>query len=150
AGRGHDPPDGVDRGLAPQGVHLRAGYLVAGVVARADERTGLDVPEAEVEGLCLHVRELVRVVVAHERQVPSARPQVLAHGEDVAVDLAERDERRGQLGPRLAEPDHERALRVYRVPDLGGVGLGLSEDAEAAIPAGPLADGLLEPLDRLG
>ena len=71
------------------------GHLVAGVVARADERRRLDVLEAERERLDLHLGELVGVVVALERQVLQRRAQVLADGQDVDVDRAQRLERLG-------------------------------------------------------
>src|SRR5882672_10393191 len=71
-------------------LELGAGDLVTGVVARADERTRLDVLEAEVQRGALHLGELVGVVVTLEREVLERRSQVLADREDVAVDLAQR------------------------------------------------------------
>src|SRR6476661_5907868 len=68
AGGGDDPSLGVERRLAAtERLELGARDLVAGVIARADERRGLDVPEPEGERLALHVGELVGVVVALER-----------------------------------------------------------------------------------
>ena len=89
------------------------------------------------------------MVVALEREVLEGRAQILPDRQDVAVDLAERLERLGQLVARLAETDHQRALGVDRVADLAGHRLGVVEDAEAALPAGALADRLLEPPDGL-
>ena len=60
----------VERRLTPaKRLELRTGNLVAGVVARPNQRGGLDVLEAELEGLDLHLGELVGVVVALERQM---------------------------------------------------------------------------------
>ena len=72
------------------------GHLVARVVRGAHERPRLDVLEAERQRLGLHLRELVGMDVALDRQVRRRRPQVLADGEDVAVD-------RAQVPERLAE-----------------------------------------------
>ena len=55
---------------------------------RADERTGFDVPEAEIEGLDLHRGELVRMVITLDGEVRERRAKVLADGQNVAVDLA--------------------------------------------------------------
>ena len=145
----HHAAVGVDRRLAAERLELGARDLVAGVVARADERARLDVLEAEREGLGLHLGELVGVVVAIERQVLLRRPQVLADREDVDVDLAQRLERLGELVAGLAQADHQRALRVGRVPVLVRVGLRPLEDAQRPIPAGALADRLLQAADRL-
>ena len=136
---------GVERGAAAQVAQLGAGDLVAGVVAGADERPGLDVLEAERQRLGLHLGELVGVVVALERQVLDRRPQVLADREDVAVDRAQRLERLGQLVAGLAQADHQAALGVDLVAVLRGVDLGPLEDAQRPVPAGALADRLLEP-----
>ena len=122
--RRDDPALGVERRLPPGRLQLGARDLVAGVVARADERAGFDVLEAERERLDLHLGELVGVVVALERQVLERRAQVLADRQDVDVDLAQRLERLGQLVARLAEPDHQARLGVDRVADLGGHLLG--------------------------
>ena len=58
-------------------------------------------------------------------------------------------ERLGQLVARLAEADHQARLGVGRVADLGGHLLRPAQDVQAALPAGPLADRLLEPAHRL-
>ena len=68
------------------------GHLVPGVVRRADERPRLDVLEAQGQRLGLHLRELVGMIVALDRQVLLGRPQVLADGQDVAVHGAQVDE----------------------------------------------------------
>src|SRR5438093_12995186 len=107
AGERNDSALRVDRRLAAApGLELGARDLVAGVVARADERARLDVLEAEC--LCggLHLGELVRVVVALDREVLERQPQVLADREDVAVDLAHRVEGRGRAVTGRPLPDH--------------------------------------------
>ena len=57
------------------------------MVAGSDKRPGLDVLEAHGQRLRLHFDELVRVVVALEWQVLERRAQVLANGQDVAIDV---------------------------------------------------------------
>src|SRR5439155_16505955 len=147
ARRRDDYSIGTDRRAPAHGPELRAGNLVASVVARAHERPRLDVLEPEGRSLDLHLGELVGVVIALDRQMLQRRPQVLTDREDVDVDRAERLERLRQLGPRLAEADHERALRMDGVPVLVGVDLGPLENAQGSVPAGPLPDRLLEPAD---
>ena len=148
-GVGDDPTLGIERRLAAEATELGPGHLVAGVVARPDERTRLDVPEPEGERLFLHGGELVGVVVALEREVVEARPEILADREDVDVDRPQRRECLAQLVARLAEADHQARLRVGRVADLGGHLLRPAQDVQAALPAGPLADRLLQAADRL-
>src|SRR3954471_3229148 len=133
------------RRAAAERPELGARHLVAGVVARAHERSGFDVPEAEGQGLGLHLRELVGMVVALEREVLLRGPEVLADRQDVDVDGPQGLECLRQLTPGLAEPDHERALGVRGVADVTGHLLRPAEDVEGAFPAGPLADRLLEP-----
>ena len=140
---------GVERGAAAQVAQLGAGHLVPGVVAGPDERRGLHVLEAERQGLGLHVRELVGRVVALEGEVVGRRPQVLADGEDVAVDRAERLEALRHLLAGLAQAHHQAALGVRLVAVLGGVDLRPLEDGQRPVPARALADGPLEPLHRL-
>ena len=77
------------------------------------------------------------------------RAQVLADGQDVDVGVAQRLERLVQLVARLAQADHQARLGVDRVADLAGHLLGPAQDVQAAIPAGALADRLLEPLHGL-
>src|SRR3954449_6004272 len=57
------------------------GHVLVGVVARAHERPGGDVVEAQLVRRGLQRLELVRVPVAHDRQVALAGTQVLADGE---------------------------------------------------------------------
>src|SRR5215218_3080128 len=128
---------------------LGARYLVPRLVARPDQRPRFDVPEPEPERFRLHLAELVRVVIPLDREVLRRWAQVLADRQDVAVDVAKGAERRRQLGPRLAEPDHQRALRVNGVRRLGRVDLGSLQHPQRPIPPGPLPDGLLQALDRL-
>ncbi len=77
------------------------------------------------------------------------RAQVLADGQDVDIGVSQSLERLVQLVARLAQADHQRALGVDRVADLAGHLLGPAQDVQAAIPAGTLADRLLEPLHGL-
>src|SRR5690242_16591760 len=63
--------------------------VLVGVVAGADQRAGRDVLEAELVGRGLERLELVRVPVAHDRQVALGRAQVLADGEHLHALLAQ-------------------------------------------------------------
>ena len=128
------------------------GHLVACVVARADQRTQFDVLEAERQCLVLHLRELSRVVEALQHQVLLRWAEVLADGEDVAVDRSEVDERLAELLARLTQADHEARLSVdgaVAAGDLASHLLGVRKDFERAVVAGALADRLLEPLNGL-
>src|SRR3954453_22278196 len=67
-------------------------HVLVGVVARAHERAGGDVVEAQVVGGALERGELVGVPVAHDRQVALGGAQVLPDGEHadaVRAQLAE-------------------------------------------------------------
>ena len=77
------------------------------------------------------------------------RSQVLADGQDVAVHGAQVAEGPRELRALLAQPDHDRALRVGHPTELGGIRLRALEDAQAAVVAGSLADRGLQPLHRL-
>src|SRR4051812_26860720 len=85
--------------------------VLVGVIAGAHERAGRHVLEAELVGRALERGELVRVPVAHDRQVALGRAQVLAHGEDLDAVLAQPAERVDHLLEALAEADHEARLR---------------------------------------
>src|SRR5258707_6502281 len=140
---GDDHAVGADR-RAAAGSKLCAGDLVPGVIARANERAGFDMPEPERERLDLHLSELIGVVIALDRQVLERRPQVLADREDVGVDLAQGLEGLGQLWPRLAEADHQRALRVGDMAVIGGVDLCALNDAQRPVPSFAPPDWLMD------
>src|SRR5687768_16679734 len=93
AGQRDDPALGVEGGLAAQPLELGARHLVARVVAGAHQRGRLDVLETEPQGLDLHLRELVGVVVALQGKVLYGRSEVLADGQDVDIGVAQRLER---------------------------------------------------------
>ena len=71
----------------------RATDVLLGVIARAHQWAGGDVLEAEPVGRSLECRELVRVPVAHDRQVALRRTQVLPDGEHPHAVLAQCSER---------------------------------------------------------
>ena len=125
--------------------------LVASVVAGAHERARLDVLEAQRERLDLHLGELVGVVVALERQVLLATAAGTGRSSGCRTStVAQGLERLGQLVARLAQADHQARLRVDRVAGARRrIALARAQDAQRAVPAGALADRLLEPLDRL-
>ena len=81
------------------------------VVARAHERAGRDVLEAEPYGGLLERRELLGLPVADDRQVALGGAQVLADGEDRDARLAQVPERLDHLVMGLAEADHQAGLR---------------------------------------
>src|SRR3972149_9353310 len=149
-GERNDAAVRVERGLrATRRPELGTGDLIPGVIARAHERPRFDVPEAKCERLGLHLRELIGVVIALQREVPERRSEVLTDRQDVAAHPAQGLERLGHLRARLAEADHERTLRMCRLAGFGRVGLGPLENAERAIPAGALPDRLLGGPHRL-
>src|SRR4051812_13025441 len=116
--------------------------MLVGVVARADERPGGDVLEAEVVGGPLERLELVGVPVAHDRQVALGGAQVLADGEHLHALLAQVAERLDHLVVRLAEPDHQAGLgRDLVAAHL----LGVAQDAQRALPARPAAGDRVQP-----
>src|SRR4051812_19696244 len=121
-------------------------HVLVGVVARAHERAGRDVLEAERIRGALEGGELVRVPVAHDRQVLLRRPQVLADGEDLDVVLAQDAERLDELLLRLAEPDHEARLRRDRV---AAQLLGVAQDTAGAQELRPAPCERIEARDDL-
>ena len=145
----------------PRDPRRRAWRAVAGCAARRrapgrgrgswSGRAGPDSTclKPERQRLVAHLGELVGVVVALEGEMIERRSQVLPDREDVAVDRAERLEALCQLFARLAQAHHEAALGVRLVAVLGGVDLRPLEHGQRPVPAGALADGLLEPLHRL-
>src|SRR2546429_8025415 len=118
----------------------------AGSVRRADERSGGDVDEAHrLARLAESVEGLRRNVLLH-REMPIARSQILAQGQDVHVRGAKVPHRLEDLLARLPQAEHDRGLREESVTHA----LRSPEDvnalrvARAAVPH----DGL-EALDRL-
>src|SRR5215207_3803846 len=65
------------------------GHVLVGVVGAAHQWPGGDVVEAERVGGLLERLELVRVPVAHDRQVALRRPQVLADREHLNAGRAQ-------------------------------------------------------------
>src|SRR5215207_7741633 len=114
--------------------------VLVGVVARAHERARGDVVEAELVRSSLERLELVRVPIAHDRQVALGRAQVLADGEHLDSVLAQLPERVDQLVVRLAEPDHQARLRRHLV---AAHRLRVGEHAQRALP------GAAAPRDRV-
>src|SRR5215217_8097776 len=82
-------------------------HVLVGVVGAAYERPGRDVVEAQRVGGLLERLELVRVPVAHDRQVALGRAQVLADGEHLDAGFAEVLEGGDHLVVGLAEADHQ-------------------------------------------
>src|SRR5216117_3693118 len=118
----------------------------AGSVRRADERSGGDVDEAHrLARLAESVEGLRRNVLLH-REMPIARSEVLAQGQDVHVRGAKVPHRLEDLLGGLSEAEHDRGLREEAVPHP----LRSSEDGKAlriiraSVPHDPL-----ETFDRL-
>src|SRR3954469_2177535 len=114
------PTDSTARERSGEGgerprARLALGHVLVGVVARPHERAGGDVLEAERVRGALQGGELVRVPVAHDREVLLGRAEVLADGEDLHAVLAEDAERLDELVVRLAEPDQQAGLRRHLV-----------------------------------
>ena len=86
--------------------------------------------------------ELVRVPVAHDRQVALGRAQVLADGEHLDALLAQLAERVDHLVVGLAEPDHQAGLRRHLV---AAHRLGVGQHAQRALPARPAAGDRVQP-----
>src|ERR671910_110711 len=110
------------RRAASAGRGLRQSLL--GVVARADQRPRRHGLEPHRVRLALEPGELLRVPVAHDRQVVLGRPQVLADGQDLHAVLAQHAEGLEQLLLRLPEPGHQArfgddlvAAHLLRVPE---------------------------------
>src|SRR3954463_6379284 len=108
------------------GPRLALRHVLVGVVARAHERTGGHVLQAEAVRGALEGRELVRVPVADDRQVLLGRAQVLADREDLDAVRAEDAERLDELVVGLAEAHHQPGLRRDRV---AAHRLGVLQDA---------------------
>src|SRR6267378_338540 len=87
--------------------------VLAGLVAGADQRPGGDEPEAEREALPLELREHLRPDELLHRQVLLRRPEVLPQREDVAAGRAQVAHRLQHFAARLAQPEHDAALRAH-------------------------------------
>src|SRR5690349_8388632 len=120
--------------------------VLVGVVAGAHQRARGDVLEAELVGRDLERLELVRVPVAHDRQVALGRTQVLADGEHLDALLAQLAEGVDHLLVGLAEPDHQAGLRRHLV---AAHLLGVAQDAQRALPARAAPGDGVEPRDDL-
>src|SRR5215510_1653322 len=83
-----------------------------GVVARADERTRLDVREALPFGVRADVVELVRRPPSSHGQVPRRGPEVLPDREDVDADRAQVVDSGPDLVGLLSHAHDETRLRV--------------------------------------
>src|SRR5215510_9844001 len=81
------------------------------VIRASHERPRLDVDEAKIERNRLQLSKFVRMVVPDHRCVAGRRPEVLANGEDLTVDVAQVLEGLDQFLTFFAEPDHESRLR---------------------------------------
>src|SRR5207237_10854648 len=87
----------------------------AGSVRRADERSGGDVDEAHrLARLAESVEGLRRNVLLH-REMPIARSQIFAQGQDVHVRGAKVPHRLEDLLARLPQAEHDRGLREESV-----------------------------------
>src|SRR5689334_13696320 len=112
------------------------------VIRRAHERAGRDVLEAEIVGGRLQRLELVRMPVAHDRQVALGRAQVLADGEHLDALLAQLAERVDHLRVGLPEADHEPGLGRDLV---AAHRLGVLEHAQRALPPRAAARDRVQP-----
>ena len=98
--------------------------------------------EAERVGGGLERGELLRLPVAHDRQVALGRPQVLADGEHLHALLAQLAEGVDHLLVRLAEADHQAGLgRDLAFTHLQRV----AQDAQRALPARAAAGDRVQP-----
>src|SRR3990170_3211011 len=119
---------------------------LAGPVRRPDKGPGGDVHEAHRLPRLPVLVERLRRDVLRDGQMPGARPQVLAEGEDVDPVLPEVRHRTEDLLPRLPEAEHDRGFREEpRAHRLRG-----AEDGQALVVhrAGVPGEGL-EPPDGL-
>jgi hypothetical protein len=81
--------------------------LFVGVVAGANEGAGFYVTEAELEGFGFQFGKFARGVEASHGQMVARGTQILADGEDVAVNRGEVAEDGEQLGGLFAEAYHD-------------------------------------------
>ncbi len=102
--------------------------LPVGVIAGAHEGTALHPLEAARLALFFEASELIGRIVPHNRQVETARLQILADGHDVQVVGAQVVHHLQNLVPRLAQPDHDARFGER----LGIHALGALEQFQAA------------------
>src|SRR6185312_8926016 len=88
-------------------LHARGLHLLPRVIARPDERAGLDVLESHGHADVLQPAELFRRDVAIELDVRVRRPEVLAERENVDVDRAQIAHDDLDLLERLAHPEND-------------------------------------------
>ena len=148
-----DDREVLGRDVVPEREHVACGRdrpdarallldVLVGVVGGAHERPGGDVLEAERVGGVLERGELLRLPVAHDRQVALGRPQVLADREHLHALLAQLPEGFDHLLVRLAEAHHEAGLgRDLAFTHLQRV----AQDAQRALPARAAAGDRVEP-----
>ncbi len=130
-------------------LRLRADRRPGAVGARADRRGSWTAPgpaghvgEAHRVAALLKLLELLRVPVAHDREVVLGRSQVLADGDDRDAGIAQLAERVGHLLKALAEPNHQAGLGDdLALAHLAGVG----EHTQGALPARAAASDRVEP-----
>lgn len=88
--------------------HARRGVgLLVGVIRGADQRAGLHMAEAHLEGFVLHELELLGRVVAGHGQVVARGAQILANGKDVDAYIGEVAVNVEELVHLFAKPDHD-------------------------------------------
>src|SRR2546428_3230220 len=120
------------------------GDVRPGVVGAADQGPGLDVAEAEREGLGAERGELLRGHVALHGQVLARRSQVLTEGQDVTADAAQIFENTGQFLLRLAEAEHQAGFGEESFPRA----TGRLEHGEGTRVTGARSHPAIEPGDR--
>ena len=121
-------------------------HLPLGVVRRAHQRPRLHVPEAHRAGAAGQRVELRRRHEARDGQVLERGAQVLPHRQDVAAHGAQVAQHGVDLVHRLAQPQHQAALRDRpRRP-----GVGASQQFQAALVARLVAHAAIEAGHRLG
>src|SRR6478609_583127 len=92
------------------GFDVRGVRRLAGVVAAAGERAGLDVVDAHGLADALELGELLGRDPPGHREVVGGGPQVLADGDDVDPDAPEIGEHADELVEGLAHADDDAAL----------------------------------------
>src|SRR5581483_10636500 len=106
------------------------GHMLVGVVAGAHERSSRHVLEAELVSGLLELLELVRMPVAHDRQVILGGAQVLTERQHLDVMRAEGPQRVDHLLEAFAQPDHQARLRDHLV---SAQLLGVAQHAAGAL-----------------
>src|SRR5713101_816221 len=96
--------------------------LAGRVVGAADQRTRLDMTEAQLQCLNLQHRKFVRRDVARDRQMVGSRPQVLPNGQDLNVVRPQVAKDLDHLVDLLTQAEHDPGLRIDgRVHPLGAL-----------------------------